>query len=119
MAKRGRKPKEKQPSGYFYEKQEQAVLDYLNSTDPEEKNRIYNEILRPAFEKMVESIIRRYKLYVPNEPFEDTYHDALSFILMKCRLPSLDSFISPINLFDVNKYISSIKSSSINFTRPL
>ena len=83
MAKRGRKPKEKQPSGYFYEKQEQAVLDYLNSTDPEEKNRIYNEIIRPAFEKMVESIIRRYKLYVPNEPFEDTYHDALSFILMK------------------------------------
>ena len=83
MAKRGRKPKEKQPTGYFYEKQEQAVIDYINATTAEEKNEIYNSILRPAFEKMVESIIRRYKLYVPGEEFYDTYNDALSFILTK------------------------------------
>ena len=69
MAKRGRKPSDK-PKGYFYEQQEQAVLDYLKAQTAEEKNRIYCEVLKPAFEKMVESIIRRYKLYIPNEEFD-------------------------------------------------
>jgi hypothetical protein len=83
MAKRGRKPKEEKRTGYFYEKEEQAVLDYLNSDDAEEKNEIYNNILRPAFEKMAESIIRRYKLFIPNEIFEDTFNDTLSFLMTK------------------------------------
>lgn len=84
MAKRGRKPGTKVKDDYYFgEKQEQAVLDYLNSHDAEEKNRIYSEILRPAFEKMAESIIRRYKLYIPDEDFLDTYHDTLSFLITK------------------------------------
>lgn len=83
MAKRGRKPKEEKKTGYFYEREEQAVLDYLNSDDAEEKNEIYNTILRPAFEKMAESIIRRYKLFIPNEIFEDTFNDTLSFLITK------------------------------------
>lgn len=91
MAKRGRKPKEKQQTGYFYEKEEQAVVDYINSTDKDEKNKIYETILKPAFEKLVESIIRRYKLYVPGETFEDTYNDALSFILVKFEKFNPDS----------------------------
>jgi len=81
MAKRGRKPKEQK--GYFYDVQEQAVLDYLATDSPAEKNRIYCEILKPAFQKMIESIIRRYKYYIPNEDFEDTFNDTLSFLLTK------------------------------------
>ena len=83
MAKRGRKPKEKQQAGYFCEREEKAVVEYLTCEDAEVKNEIYNSVLRPAFEKLVESIIRRYKLYVPGEEFSDTFNDALSFILMK------------------------------------
>lgn len=83
MAKRGRKPKEKEQTGYFCEREEKAVVEYLKSNDAEVKNEIYNSVLRPAFEKLVESIIRRYKLYVPGEEFTDTFNDALSFILMK------------------------------------
>ena len=56
--KRGRKPS-KERKGYFYEVQEQAVVDYIYSDDIHEKNRIFNEILKPAFTKMIESIIRR------------------------------------------------------------
>ena len=59
MAKRGRKPSGKR-KGYFYEEQEQAVIDYINAYAAEEKARIFNDILSPAFTKMVESIIRRY-----------------------------------------------------------
>lgn len=83
MAKRGRKPKEKKETGYFYKREEEAVLAYLSATTAEEKNEIYNTVLRPAFEKMAESIIRRYKLFVPNETFEDTFNDTLSFLATK------------------------------------
>ena len=73
--------------GYFYEREEQAVTDYLASQDAEEKNKIFIEILEPAFTKMVESIIRRYKLFIPDEEFEETFNDTMSFLLSK-----LDTF---------------------------
>lgn len=87
MAKRGRPPGtgkvNGEKKGYFYEKEEQAVIDYLKSNDEKERNEIYNTILKPAFEKMVESIIHRYKLYVPEEEYEETFNDTLSFLLSK------------------------------------
>ena len=81
MAKRGRKPKERK--GYFYEKEEQAIVDYTNSTSEEERNRIFNTILLPALTKMIESIIRRYKLFVPDEEFPQTFNDTISYLLTK------------------------------------
>ena len=81
MAKRGRKPKERK--GYFYEKEEQAIVDYTTTRDIEEKNRIFNTILLPALTKMIESIIRRYKLFVPEEEFQQTFNDTISYLLTK------------------------------------
>jgi len=80
--KRGRKPS-KERKGYFYEREEQAVVDYISTDDEREKNRIFNEILRPAFTKMVESIIRRYNLYPPDEEFQETFDDTISFLMTK------------------------------------
>ena len=80
--KRGRKPCTER-KGYFYEEQEKAVADYLASTDEKEKNRIFNEILKPAFTKMIESIIRRYNLYPPDEEFQQTFDDTISFLMTK------------------------------------
>lgn len=50
MGKRGRKPLNKR-KGYFYEEQEQAVKEYLNADDKEEKDKIFNKWLKPAFTK--------------------------------------------------------------------
>lgn len=84
MGKRGRKPSaDKQRSGYFYEREEQAVLDYLHSNSIAEREEIFNTILRPAFDKMIESIIRRYKLFIPNESTADTFNDVYSHLLLK------------------------------------
>lgn len=82
MAKRGRKPSEK-IKGYFLEEQEKAVLEYLSCDTKEEKERIYNQKLRAPFDKMVESIIRRYKLYIPDETSGETFTDTISFLLTK------------------------------------
>ncbi len=82
MGKRGRKAN-KNRKGYFYEREEQAVVDYVTTDDINEKNRIFLECLRPAFTKMIESIIRRYNLYLPDEMFQETFDDTLSFLLTK------------------------------------
>ena len=82
MGKRGRKPG-KDRKGYFYEQEEEAVVKYVSSTDVKEKEEIYHSILEPAFTKMIESIIRRYNLYPPDEVFQETFDDTLSFLLTK------------------------------------
>ena len=43
---------------YFAEREEQAVMDYINSDSVEEKNQIYNEILIEPFRKMIQSILQ-------------------------------------------------------------
>lgn len=80
MGRRGKKPRRK---GYFYEEQEQAVVDYINAETKEDKERIFNEYLLTAFTKMVESIIRRYNLYPPDEEFDETFNDTISFLMTK------------------------------------
>ena len=55
----------------------------MNAEDKETKDEIYKNVLRPAFEKMISSIIRRYHLYVPDEEYEQTYNDTLSYLLTK------------------------------------
>ena len=94
MAKRGRKPKERK--GYFYEKEENAIVQYINEKNAEEKNRIFNTILYPALTKMIESIIRRYKLFVPDEDFEQNFNDTISYLLTK-----IDHFKPRITGYDL------------------
>ena len=86
-AKKGRKKKSElvgQQNGmYFGERQEQAVLNYLTCLNPLEKDSIFKNELKKPLEKMIESIIRRYKLYVKNYSFEDLHSDTFSFLITK------------------------------------
>lgn len=96
------KKKKRERKGYFYEREEQAVVDYIQSTSEEEKTKIYTEILRPAFTKMIESIIRRYNLYIPDEEFDETFNDTLSFLMMKL------SYYDPKKNFKAYSYCGTI-----------
>lgn len=107
MAKRGRKPKERK--GYFYEEEENAIVKYINETNQEEKNRIFNSILYPALTKMIESIIRRYKLFVPDEEFDQNFSDTISYLLTK-----INHFKPSINIYEEIKDPSEdIKHSAV------
>ena len=68
---------------YFGEDQEKAVVKYLESTDELERNKIFNEFLREPLIIMVESIIRRYKLYRKDMNFEEIHTDTHSFLMTK------------------------------------
>ena len=78
--KRGRKRKN---GLYFGKEQEQAVIDFLNEKDSKVRDKIYNEHLRGAFNIMIESIIRRYKLYRKNYSFDNLHSDTLSYLILK------------------------------------
>lgn len=68
---------------YFGEDQEKAVVRYLESSDEAERNKIFNEYLREPLIIMVESIIRRYKLYRKDMEFEEIHTDTMSFLITK------------------------------------
>lgn len=68
---------------YFGEEQEKAVVRFLESENEDEKNKIFNEYLREPLKIMVESIIRRYKLYRKDYSFEQIHTDTLSFLMTK------------------------------------
>lgn len=73
----------KKRKGYWYEVEEKAVVDYLLTDIPEEKDKIYLEKLKYPLHKMIESIIRRYKLYNKDMNEEDLQRDTLSFLVTK------------------------------------
>ena len=66
---------------YFAEREEKAVLDYINSNSAEEKNRIYKEILLEPFRKMIQSILRRYPIHIGNHTMEEVESDALTHLI--------------------------------------
>jgi hypothetical protein len=76
-------PRKRTQKIYFGEDQEKAVVNYLQSVDEAERNKIFNEYLREPLIIMVESIIRRYKLYRKDYEFEDLHTDTMSFLITK------------------------------------
>jgi hypothetical protein len=78
--KRGRKAVKE---NYFDVREETAVRKFLIADTAEEKNKIYNEFLRAPLDKMISSIIRRYKLYRKDMDFEETHIDTHSFLMTK------------------------------------
>ena len=75
-----RKPTKKM---YFGEPQEAAVRMFLTATTFTERNEVYRNYLYHPLNKMIESIIRRYKLYRKGLVFEDIHADTLSFLITK------------------------------------
>jgi hypothetical protein len=78
--KRGRK---RTSNLYFGPEEEEAVVIFLTSESYRERNEIYNKYLKCPLNKMIESIIRRYKLYRKDYSFDDIHTDTLSFLATK------------------------------------
>jgi len=78
--KRGRKTVN---VNYFDTREEDAVKEFLIAKTSEEKNRIYNDFLKAPLDKMISSIIRRYKLYRKDMDFDEIHCDTHSFLMTK------------------------------------
>ena len=78
-----KKTKKKPKENYFDVREEEAVRNFLLATSSYEKNKIYNQFLRGPLDKMISSIIRRYKLYRKDMDFEEIHTDTHSFLMTK------------------------------------
>ena len=78
--KKGRKPT---TNNYFDEREENAVRMFLASDDSVERNKIYNDNLKGPLDKMISSIIRRYKLYRKDMDYDEIHNDTHSFLMTK------------------------------------
>ena len=78
--KRGRKAVN---LNYFDVREEEAVRNFLIAESSYDKNKIYNEFLRGPLDKMISSIIRRYKLYRKDMDFIEIHTDTHSFLMTK------------------------------------
>jgi len=78
--KRGRKAVN---LNYFDVREETAVRNFLLAESSDEKNKIYNEFLKAPLDKMISSIIRRYKLYRKDMDFDEIHVDTHSFLMTK------------------------------------
>lgn len=68
---------------YFGENEEYAMLLFLSARTQHDRTLIFNQHLKNAFTKLVESIIRTYGLHDKDEGFDEQFNDSLSFIMTK------------------------------------
>ena len=78
--KRGRKAVKE---NYFDVREETAVRNFLLAESSYDKNKIYNQFLKAPLDKMISSIIRRYKLYRKDMDFNEIHTDTHSFLMTK------------------------------------
>ncbi len=78
--KRGRKSKRL----YFTEDTELAIVEYLASSDQDERNKIYNRRIHYSFYKLAENLIHTFKFYYTEvDDLEDLKHEVITFLLEK------------------------------------
>jgi hypothetical protein len=66
---------------YFAEREEEAVIEYINTSSIERRHQIYNDILRIPFKKMTESILRKYPTHFGNYDVYEIEANALSHLI--------------------------------------
>ena len=75
------------PSVYFTQETEDAILEFLQTSDELERNRIYNSKIKYAFYKLAENIIHTFKFYYTDiNTIEELKHEVVTFLLEKLHL---------------------------------
>jgi len=77
------------PSVYFTQETEDAIVEYLQTSDESNRNKIYNSKIKYAFYKLAENIIHTFKFYYTDiNTIEDLKHEVVTFLLEKLHLYS-------------------------------
>lgn len=84
------KIKTKTNKNYFDEAVEDAVKRYILADTSAKKNKIFHTELYDVFVQMIESITRRYRLFIPSERFADSVQDCMTYMLEKIPMFNID-----------------------------
>ena len=77
-----RKAKKGSARYYFTQKTEDAIIRYNNEKSPAMRNKIYNDHIEAAFDKLCENIIHTFKFYYFDVSSEEVKHEVVSFLVM-------------------------------------
>ena len=72
----------KRKNYYFTDVTEKAIIRYNNEERPFMRNRIYNDHIKDAFDKLCENIIHTFKFYYFDVSSEEVKHEVVSFLVM-------------------------------------
>ena len=72
----------KRKNYYFTDVTEKAIIRYNNEKRPFMRNRIYNDHIKDAFDKLCENIIHTFKFYYFDVPSEEVKNEVVSFLVM-------------------------------------
>jgi hypothetical protein len=70
----------KKPNVYFTQQTEDAIVLYNSLEDEFEKNLLYTQKIHPAFYKLAEIMIHRFKFYNFDVSHEDVKHEVIAFL---------------------------------------
>lgn len=93
--------KKKKQNFYFTQETEDAINQYNQLTDPIERNIIYTKKIHPAFYKMAEIMIHRFKFYNFDVPHEDVKHEVVAFLHEKINRYDGDSGFKAYSFFSI------------------
>ena len=77
-----RKAKKGSPRYYFTQVTEDAIIRYNKEERAYMKERIYNDHIRRAFDKLCENIIHTFKFYYFDVPSEQVKQEVISFLVL-------------------------------------
>ena len=78
-----KKKRRKKSKMYFGTPVQEAIIRYNKSSNPVVKNRIYQEHIHAAFEKMAENLIHTFKFYYFDYPLDEVKHEVVAFLVMQ------------------------------------
>lgn len=85
--------KKKKQNVYFTQETEDAINEYNRTEDPILRNIIYTKRIHPAFYKLAEIMIHRFKFYNFDVPHEDVKHEVVAFLHEKiCKFDGNSGF---------------------------
>ena len=82
VVRKRRKRKKKGKNYYFHQGTEKAIIRYNKTDNSHLKNKIYNEHIRAAFDKLAENIIHTFKFYYFDVSSEEVKNEVVSFLVL-------------------------------------
>ena len=108
MAKRRRK------TSYFTKVHEQAIIDYNNSTDLDEREHLYSTLIGPVFSEMVDKIVFTYRFTtLPNiDTLREECKVWLTTVIQKYDPAKGSKAFSYFSVITKNWFIAKVKKNS-------
>lgn len=81
-----RKPKTPKSKMYFTLDTEQAIIAYNKTTDQRERNQLYNDRIKYAFEKIAENVLNTYKFSYFDDGHSDVKREVVAQMIYKIHM---------------------------------